>query len=356
MPCLEAFGLTLESESNESAALRFLKNDGTSIVVQARCNQNGTIQDFVLKATPFSIHRQSSAMTAVENLLAKNDHHIVVPARRLTASGKDIHIATGFSGAEKTVWSVTTFEANAPSFDWLQSPPPWTDSHSYSAGNLLARTHAATRSVKTRLLDLGCEIETSIASSVPQLLLDACADAGSKYLARIGLESLEHQRLLAILRKAAAEIEDGIHAKALKAEEVVVHGDFQPGNILYRNGNACGLIDWDYTRLDNPLMDLAYGLLMYAGNLSSQEPAPFDTNLSCKFLQGYVDQIAEVGHEPVCLPDCYFTPSARDNRVFSNYMKLSAALIMLWSLSVHGQKHSCGIAVGRRTLQLLQEL
>jgi hypothetical protein len=356
MPCLKAFGLTLDSESNGNAALSFLKDDGASIVVQARCNQDGAIQRFVLKATPFSIYRQSSAMIAVENLLSENDHGIVVPARRLTVSGKDIHIATESSGLEKTVWSVTAFEPNEPSFDWLQAPALWTGSHTYFAGALLAKTHAATGEIKTKLREIDCEIETAIPSRVPQLLLDACAGAGANYLARLGLENREHQKVIAILGKAALEIEEGVHAKALKAEEVVVHGDFQPGNVLYRGEKACGLIDWDYARLDNPLMDLAYGLLMYAGNLSSKKAVAFDTKLSRKFLQGYADQIAEVGHEPVCMPDCYFTPASRDNRVFSDYMKLSATLILLWSLSEYGQQHSCGVTVGRRALALIQAL
>jgi hypothetical protein len=356
MPCLDAFGLTLDPEITGSDALRFLKNDDASIVVKARCKEKDTVRDFVLKGTPFSFYRQSSAMTAIENALGANDKGIIVPARRLTVAGKDIHITTESSTGAQTVWSVTTFEPNAPSFDWLQSLPLWTESHTYSAGVLLAKTHAATGEIKTRLLASNCPIETSIITHVPELVLHAFESVEADCLERLGTQTRDYVRLVAILCKAVLNLEKGLHAKTLEAEEVIVHGDFQPGNVLYQEDKACGLIDWDYARLDNPLMDLAYGLIMYAYNLSSEEASALDTKLSCRFLQGYTDQIAKNGRKPACMPDCDFTPASRDHGVFSDYMKVSAALILLWSLSEYGQKHRFGVTVGRRILRLIQAL
>jgi len=354
MPCLDAFGLTLESKNGTGAALSLLKNDGASVVVKARCNQDGVIQDFVLKGTAFSMYRQSAAIVTIENLLADNDQGIVIPVRRLSVDGKHTYIAKGFSRGAKTAWSVTVFVPNEPSFDWLEPSSIWTGAHTYSAGALLAKTHIATKKFKARLLETGCEIETAIHARVPQLLRDAVDKTDSKYLERIGCDNNIKERVIEFLNKAACNIENGLHSQSLKPEEVIVHGDFQPGNVLYQGDRACGLIDWDYARLDNPLMDLAYGLLMYAANLSLEEKVSFDTDLAVKFLQGYTDCITAEGHElPVCIPDSDFTPSSRNAHVFSDYLKLSAALIMLWSLSETGQKHRCGVTVGRRALQLI---
>lgn len=42
----------------------------------------------------------------------------------------------------------------------------------------------------------------------------------------------------------------------------VVHGDFQPGNILYRDGKAGGLIDWELASIGSQGLDLGWLLMM----------------------------------------------------------------------------------------------
>jgi aminoglycoside phosphotransferase (APT) family kinase protein len=38
----------------------------------------------------------------------------------------------------------------------------------------------------------------------------------------------------------------------------LVHGDFHPGNTLWRWGRLCGVVDWDFARVDDPAFDIAY--------------------------------------------------------------------------------------------------
>jgi aminoglycoside phosphotransferase (APT) family kinase protein len=42
----------------------------------------------------------------------------------------------------------------------------------------------------------------------------------------------------------------------------VVHGDFQPGNILYENGQAGGLIDWELASIGSQGLDVGWILMM----------------------------------------------------------------------------------------------
>jgi aminoglycoside phosphotransferase (APT) family kinase protein len=42
----------------------------------------------------------------------------------------------------------------------------------------------------------------------------------------------------------------------------IVHGDFQPGNILYLNGRAEGLIDWELTSIGSQGLDVGWLLMM----------------------------------------------------------------------------------------------
>ncbi|ATE64712.1 phosphotransferase family protein [Rhizorhabdus dicambivorans] len=42
----------------------------------------------------------------------------------------------------------------------------------------------------------------------------------------------------------------------------VIHGDFQPGNVLYHNGRASGLIDWDLGGIGAPGIDVGWLVMM----------------------------------------------------------------------------------------------
>jgi len=42
----------------------------------------------------------------------------------------------------------------------------------------------------------------------------------------------------------------------------LVHGDFQPGNILYANGRAGGLVDWELAAIGAQGLDLGWMLMM----------------------------------------------------------------------------------------------
>lgn len=38
----------------------------------------------------------------------------------------------------------------------------------------------------------------------------------------------------------------------------IIHGDFQPGNILYHNGKACSVVDWDISGIGSRLSDIGW--------------------------------------------------------------------------------------------------
>jgi aminoglycoside phosphotransferase (APT) family kinase protein len=59
-------------------------------------------------------------------------------------------------------------------------------------------------------------------------------------------------------RLLAAHLPDG-------APVGIVHGDFQPGNILYVNGQAEGLIDWELTSIGSQGLDVGWLLMMSDG-------------------------------------------------------------------------------------------
>ncbi|HVS85213.1 MAG TPA: phosphotransferase family protein [Gaiellaceae bacterium] len=44
-------------------------------------------------------------------------------------------------------------------------------------------------------------------------------------------------------------------------EPVVVHGDFRIGNVVVREHGLAGVLDWEFTHLDEPVRDLAFALV-----------------------------------------------------------------------------------------------
>lgn len=48
------------------------------------------------------------------------------------------------------------------------------------------------------------------------------------------------------------------HLPSLTSERVFTHGDFHPGNVLWRRGRISGVVDWSAARLDARWCELAY--------------------------------------------------------------------------------------------------
>jgi aminoglycoside phosphotransferase (APT) family kinase protein len=77
-----------------------------------------------------------------------------------------------------------------------------------------------------------------------------------------------HAEALAKLRRPEVLASPYVDAPALAASlnggappasrPALVHGDYHPGNTLWRRGRLCGVVDWDFARVDEPAFDVAY--------------------------------------------------------------------------------------------------
>lgn len=64
--------------------------------------------------------------------------------------------------------------------------------------------------------------------------------------------------------RAVLELEAGRLAE-IDSQSCLVHGDFNPSNILIRDGQVSGVLDWEYAHSGSPLMDIA-NLLRHIDN------------------------------------------------------------------------------------------
>lgn len=92
-----------------------------------------------------------------------------------------------------------------------------------------------------------------------------------------------------------ARVEDA-HPRGL------VHGDYHPGNLLFREGVVVGVFDFDSARRAPRGDDVAQGLVQFSMKRAAaptEWPPEPDTNLASAFLAGY----AQAGDRPVLTPE-----------------------------------------------------
>lgn len=100
---------------------------------------------------------------------------------------------------------------------------------------------------------------------------------------------------LAVLQRASGLFPSDVMIRVSKFEEVlrgsfavasdvrthgVIHGDFHPGNVLYKGEQVVGVLDYEYCRVDSRLFDVAYATMTFS--FENIDPA-----YSLAFLDGY---------------------------------------------------------------------
>lgn len=103
----------------------------------------------------------------------------------------------------------------------------------------------------------------------------------------------------AFLRQAYNEAVEKVNAAGLPQwPQQIVHCDWHPGNMLFRNRKVVAVIDYDAARLQPRIIDIANGALQFSMLAGSEDPAQWpeylDESRYKRFIRGYdeVDVIA----------------------------------------------------------------
>jgi homoserine kinase type II len=89
--------------------------------------------------------------------------------------------------------------------------------------------------------------------------------------------------------------------------EQVIHGDWHPGNILFKNKKIVAVIDFDSVRFAPPVIDLANGMLQFS--IVGGRPNPIDWPAYCdlaklvQFFIGYTEKIQLEEYKILALVD-----------------------------------------------------
>lgn len=83
-----------------------------------------------------------------------------------------------------------------------------------------------------------------------------------------------------------------------KWEMQIVHSDWHPGNMLFREGHVVAVIDYDAARIQPRITDMANGVLQFSLQTGSRDPETWpaepDESRSRRFIRGYdeMDQLS----------------------------------------------------------------
>lgn len=110
-------------------------------------------------------------------------------------------------------------------------------------------------------------------TEVPAAGLDACLDTMARALIRLHGLPTSGLPLLPVRRDPLPELFEflpegeewhqlrehlqGLDVTAYEGSNVLVHGDFWPGNLLWRDGKLVAILDWEDAAVGDPLSDVA---------------------------------------------------------------------------------------------------
>jgi len=87
----------------------------------------------------------------------------------------------------------------------------------------------------------------------------------------------------------------------------IIHGDWHPGNMLFRGERVCAVLDFDAARYQPRMIDIAYGMLQFSilrGTSGPEDwPAFGDETRTRRFLAGYLSRAPVPVEQRRVIPD-----------------------------------------------------
>jgi homoserine kinase type II len=189
-------------------------------------------------------------------------------------------------------------------FDFLHGEDryTWVDPHCTvheleNAGELLATFHAAVSSLvcdgmraESKILDLLREIEKVWEESPARskgTLLD-------RYLAENFL----------LVQKSIAETRAALSGQAIRSlPEVIIHSDFHPGNLVFDGEEICGLVDFDWSKVDLRLFDVALAVWYFSTSWADPRDGELRLEEVRTFLGAYQRTLLSASATPALSED-----------------------------------------------------
>lgn len=94
-----------------------------------------------------------------------------------------------------------------------------------------------------------------------------------------------------------------------RLERAVVHGDWHPGNLIFRDGRVVGVIDFDSARAEPWVTEVANGMLQFAlHGMTSMSPHEWPDDLDPRRLRSFLTGYLTVAARPLTMDERRMIP------------------------------------------------
>jgi len=196
-------------------------------------------------------------------------------------------VKTSVQGQKATYWGLFEFLEGDDPYTWVKTD--LTDAEFVSAANILARMHHAGRDfIKPE----------GAARAQPRIMefIPTFKNIFSGYVEKAG-----DRRCDRLFKSNKAMIFSVIES-CITAEknyggmlEVPVHCDYHPGNLKYKNEKGVGIFDFDWSKVDYRLFDVALGLVYFTSEWNGTAAGSLRMDKFALFLKSYNEQCIRLG-------------------------------------------------------------
>jgi Ser/Thr protein kinase RdoA (MazF antagonist) len=269
------------------------------------------------------------AVDALYLALDQDAGDLVVPFLRTNHGGIFVEI-------EGNPWAAMRYVRHDSNFDWTQ--PSWNIEHCAAAAKGLARFHAGAQSVFMR--------SKRVQETLPASLLDKFPTMIAKLYSRFALQKDETEISALVLPLkdwlcTTAETAAAAISAADAREDLVptvLHGDFHPGNCLFRGEQLRAIIDFEYVHSGSPIFDLAYGAAMFGTNWNAGQSTGEDALIKPDFQKRFITEYRVQARSFLPLENKFLID---DDHYLNHYLALSYLLILLWCCEQENSPAGC---------------
>jgi homoserine kinase type II len=213
--------------------------------------------------------------------------------------------ANFFEYENRNWWLSSYIEADSV-FEWTK--PTWSEEICEQSGRVLAQLHKVLRDFADNspgvlsAANLSANLDESVVTGLEARLNEAFSKS-RKF-------SSQKEVVAPLVSKALSQIQT-----SSSANKQLVHGDYHPGNLLFRNNYAIAIIDFEYLNFEPAIYDVAYAIVMFCADWT--EDARIDIRKLKAFLAAYVSAQ---------------TSSELDLDLLIPYMNVASAICLTWFL------------------------
>jgi len=180
-------------------------------------------------------------------------------------------------------WSLYDYLEGQNKYTWVENE--LTEREYAQAGALLARFHAA-----------AADFDPGDYQRVQPPILDLVP-----MLPQMWSESMAHNRGTATDEFLLSRIDDALRTVAAvhipaddlsRMPRLPVHCDYHPGNLKYTGDEITGLFDFDWSKIDYRLFDVAVGCVYFCSSWREQDEGELWIDSAATFVTAYQDEAA----------------------------------------------------------------